>query len=387
MLKYFLNSETWNNKEISAIKKVLNSKNFTMGKKVLEFEKKFAKYLNRKYAVMTNSGSSANLIAIATFFYNNQKLKAGDEIIVPAIAWSTTYAPLQQYGLKLKIIDVNIKDLNLDFNILKQAITKKTKMIVAVNILGVPCALDKIKKLCIQKKIIFFEDNCESLGSEINGKKTGTFGDISTHSFFYSHHISTMEGGMAVTDNYKNYCILKNLRAHGWVRDLPVSKTNLNPDPKKKKIYKFLLPGYNLRPGEIHAAAGLEQMKKIKKMENYRIKNWKLFYSLFKDNKLFYIQETKHKNSSFAFTLILKEKNDNLKKRIFKLLEKNNVEYRMITGGCVTKHPYIKHFKYTIYKKLNIAEKAHQNGFFVGNSGTDLTKQIELLHKLLSKIK
>ena len=120
-------------------------------------------------------------------------------------------------------------------------------MIVVVNILGVPCELDKIRKLC-KKNIILFEDNCESLGSEINKKKTGTFGDISTHSFFYSHHISTMEGGMALTDDFETYCILKSIRAHGWTRDLPKSKKNLEIDEKKRNLYNFLYPGYNVRP-------------------------------------------------------------------------------------------------------------------------------------------
>ena len=209
MTFYPLNFSTWDKKENEALKKVIKSNYFTMGPKVEEFERKFASYLGRKYAVMTNSGSSANLISIASFFLKSKKLKSNDEVIVPAIGWSTTYSPLQQYGLNIKIVDVYLNDLNINFELLKKAITKKTKMIVVVNILGVPCKLEKIRNLCKKKNIILFEDNCESLGSEINNKKTGTFGDISTHSFFYSHHISTMEGGMALTDDFEIYCILK----------------------------------------------------------------------------------------------------------------------------------------------------------------------------------
>ena len=151
MTFYPLNFSTWDKKENLALKKVIKSNFFTMGSKVKEFEKKFANYLGRKYAVMTNSGSSANLISIASFFFKNKKLKYKDEVIVPAIGWSTTYSPLQQYGLKIKIVDVNLTDLNINFELLKKAITKKTKMIVVVNILGVPCELDKIRKLCKKK--------------------------------------------------------------------------------------------------------------------------------------------------------------------------------------------------------------------------------------------
>ncbi len=387
MTFYPLNFSTWDKKENLALKKVIKSNFFTMGSKVKEFEKKFANYLGRKYAVMTNSGSSANLISIASFFFKNKKLKYKDEVIVPAIGWSTTYSPLQQYGLKIKIVDVNLTDLNINFELLKKAITKKTKMIVVVNILGVPCELDKIRKLCKKKNIILFEDNCESLGSEINKKKTGTFGDISTHSFFYSHHISTMEGGMALTDDFETYCILKSIRAHGWARDLPKSKKNLEIDEKKRNLYKFLYPGYNVRPGELNAAVGLEQLKKLKYLERQRITNWELFYKLFKNSKLFHIQETSCKNSSFAFTLILKKSNVKLKEKIFKILKENKIEYRMITGGCITKHPYINHFDYEIFKSLPNANKAHKDGFFVGNAGIDLTKQIKKLHNLLENIR
>lgn len=387
MIHHPLNFSTWDKFENQALKKVIKSNFFTMGKKVESFERKFSEYLNRKYAVMVNSGSSANLVSVASFFFKKKnKLEYGDEVIVPAIGWSTTYSPLQQYGLKIKIVDVNLKDLNINFELLKKAVTSKTKMIVVVNILGVPCELDKIKKFCKTKNIYLFEDNCESLGSEIKKKKTGTFGDIATHSFFYSHHISTMEGGMVVTDDFETYSIIKSLRAHGWARDLPKSKKNLSIDPKKKNLYRFLLPGYNLRPGELHAAVGLEQIKKLKKLQNIRVKNWKLFSKLFKNNKTFHIQETKHLNSSFAFTLILKKSNKKLKKKIFKILSINNIEYRMITGGCITKHPYIKHFKYSIFKKLTIANKAHKDGFFVGNAGVDLSKQIYKLFKLIGNL-
>jgi CDP-6-deoxy-D-xylo-4-hexulose-3-dehydrase len=384
-MKYPLTFSTWNKKENLAIKRIVKSGFFSMGKNVAEFEKKFAKYLGRKYAVMVNSGSSANLLAISSFFYKKKnKLKTNDEVIVPAIAWSTTYSPLIQLGLKVKVVDVKIDDLNVDMDQLEKAITSKTKMIIGVSILGVPARLDKIKQFCKRKKIIFFEDNCESLGSKIGSKKTGTFGDISSHSFFYSHHISTMEGGMCVTDDYELYCIMLAMRAHGWTRELP----RINPLTSKKDdvAYNFVLPGYNLRPGEIHAAVGLEQIKKLDKLIRYRVKNWKLFYKLFKDDERFFVQKTKYFNSSFAFTLILKKSNKLFKQKIFKVLKQNNIAYRLITGGCFTKHPYAKYFKLKIHGKLTNSIKAHEDGFFVGNAGQDLTKEIYKLYSLLKNL-
>ena len=290
-----------------------------MGKNVNLFEKKFAKYLNRKFAVMVNSGSSANLLGLASLFYKkNKPLKRNDEVIVPAIAWSTTYSPMQQFGLKLKIVDVDLKDLNVDINKVISAITKKTKMIVGVSILGAPAELQKLRNICNKKKIYLFEDNCESLGAKIKNKKTGSFGDISTHSFFFSHHITAIEGGMIVTDNYELYCLMKSMRAHGWTRDLPKNNV-LNYNSKKGlyEQYNFILPGYNLRPTEISATAGIEQLKKLNKMINVRNKNLELFNKLFKNDERFIIQKSKYFSSSFSFPIIFKKKVSKSYKKIF----------------------------------------------------------------------
>lgn len=382
-----LTFSTWDKKEFKAINKIVRSNFFTMGKNVETFEKAFAKKLKRKYAVMVNSGSSANLIGYSSLLYKTKNfLKKGDEVLVPAIAWSTTYSPLKYLGVKIKIIDINLSNLNVDVKKLNQAISKKTKMIVSVSILGVPANLEEIEKVCKKRKLIFFNDNCESLGSKIKKRETGNFGDIATHSFFYSHHISTMEGGMCVTDDFELYCIMKSLRAHGWSRELPMK----NPFHKnKKKIeYNFILPGFNVRPGEIHAAIGLEQLKKLDKLIYYREKNWKLFYKLFKDDDRFYIQHNhnRNKNASFAFTLIIKDPKKINKQKIYKELNKNKIAYRLITGGCFTAHPYRKYFNYNVYNNLNNALKAHKDGFFIGNAGQDLTRQIVSFYQILKNI-
>ena len=388
MIKYPLIHSTWNKDEFEAINKVVKTGMFTMSKNVSEFEKKFAKYQGKKYGVMVNSGSSANLVSIASLFNKKKNpLKRGDEVIVPAVSWSTTYSPLQQLGLKIKLVDIELDTFNVDFKKLKKAVTKKTKLIVAVNLLGIPAELQKMKKLCKEKKILFFEDNCESLGAEINKKKTGSFGDLASHSFFFSHHICTMEGGMVVTDDFELYCLMKVLRAHGWSRDLPKK----NPLIKLKKNdfyeqYKFILPGFNVRPGEMHAAVGLVQLKKIDSLINMRIKNLKLFQKYFNNNDNFIIPKTKYKSSSFAFPMIIKNKDPKFKLKIFKELKKNKIDFRLVTGGCFTSQKYAKFFDYTVFENLRNSELLHNQGFFVGNASADLSKQIKKLHDVLSNI-
>ena len=217
-----LATSTWDDKEIAALNSVIESGMFSMGKHVAEFEAEFAEFVGSKYSVMVNSGSSANLLAVAALFFKKErKLKAGDEVIVPAVSWSTTYYPLQQYGLKLKFVDIDKDTLNLDLKQLESAITEKTKAIFAVNLLGNPIDYNKVESLIEGKDIYLLEDNCESLGATLNGKQAGTFGVMGTYSSFFSHHISTMEGGLIATDDEELYHILLSIRSHGWTRHLP----------------------------------------------------------------------------------------------------------------------------------------------------------------------
>jgi CDP-6-deoxy-D-xylo-4-hexulose-3-dehydrase len=202
MNNYPLATSTWDEKELQAIQSVINRDNYTMGNSVEQFEQDFAKFINRKYCVMVSSGSAANLIATAALFYTkNPMLKRGDEVIVPAVSWSTTYFPLQQYGLKLKFVDIDLETLNYDLKALKSAISDKTKMVMTVNLLGNPNDFDVINKIIKDKDIFILEDNCESMGAEYKGKQAGTFGVMGTFSTFFSHHMATMEGGFVTTDD------------------------------------------------------------------------------------------------------------------------------------------------------------------------------------------
>ena len=217
---YPLSSNSWNKEEAAVFQQVLEKGRFTMGDSVKEFETAFAYKFRVPNALMVSSGSMANLIALSAFFYKKERpLERGDEVIVPSISWATTYYPLQQLGLKLKFLDVELDTLNMDVSRLEEALTPKTRMVVAVSILGNPCALDILRTFCDKHELYLFEDNCESMGALLNGKLCGTFGDIGTFSTFFSHHISTMEGGIIVAKDEEIYHLAKSLRAHGWTRD------------------------------------------------------------------------------------------------------------------------------------------------------------------------
>ena len=380
-------SDSWNFREKQAIKNVIKKGRYTMGPYVSKFEKLFSKKFNRKYSIMVNSGSSANLLSIASLFYKKKNpLKAGDEVIVPALAWSTTYFPLIQYNLKIRLCDIDLNTLNYNIEDLKKKISKKTKLIVGVSILGNPARLDLLKKICKEKKIYLFEDNCESLGAKINNKLTGTFGELSTSSFFFSHHISTIEGGMITTDNRELYDICKSLRAHGWTRDLKNSKIFKKKNDEFYENYRFILPGYNVRPQEINGAIGIEQIKKFEKMINVRKRNAKLFTNLFKNDDRFIIQKETGSSSWFAFTLIANPKKIN-KLKIFKIFKKNKIDFRMITGGNIASHDVIKYLNIT-KADLNLpnANYVHKNGFFIGNHPRMIEKELKFLKKTLKDI-
>ena len=387
-MKYTLASSTWDEKELQAIQDVIKSDMFTMGKNVAKFEKDFAKFTGSKYAVMTSSGSTANLIATAALFYTkNPKLKRSDEVIVPAVSWSTTYYPLYQYGLKLKFVDVDLYTLNYDLEALKSAISDKTKMIMCVNLLGNPNDFDAIKEIIGGRDIILLEDNCESMGAEYKGKQAGTFGVMGTFSTFYSHHMATMEGGFVVTDDEELYHILLCLRAHGWTRNLP--KDNLvapKSDDWFSESFRFVLPGYNVRPVEMSGAIGIEQLKKLPMFLKHRRGNAKLFCEYCKNHPEFIMQKEIGSSSWFGFSLVIRPNSKLQRKDIIKKLEENGIEYRPIATGDFTQNVVIKYFDYEIHHELKNAKYIHEKGFFVGNHQFSISEQISLFKKVLDNL-
>lgn len=387
-MKYSLAESSWGQEEIEAIHKVIDGGRFTMGENVQRFEQNFAQKFGVKHALMTSSGSAANLVGIASlFFKEEQPLKRGDEVIVPSISWATTFYPLQQYGLKLKFLDVELETLNMDVLQLEKALTPRTRMVIGVNILGNPCALDVIKDFCDRRGLIFFEDNCESMGAELDGKPCGTFGDIGTFSSFFSHHISTMEGGILVTNDDELFHIAKSIRAHGWTRDLPPNTKVFDKGGDDFfEAYRFILPGYNARPLEISGAVGVEQLKKLDQMIDTRRKNAALFVRLFGSDDRFIIQRENGKSSWFSFTLILHPDLSISRDHISRGLRDAGIEFRIITGGNFLRHDVIQYFDYDCVGEIKNADIAHDRGFFVGNFPRDISKEIEYLRKVLEKL-
>lgn len=386
-MRYSLATSTWNQDEIEAIQEVIASNRFTMGEKVKQFEADSAQYFGSKFAVMTNSGSSANLLSVAAMIYHSKyKFNFGDEIIVPAVSWSTTYFPLNLYRLKLKFVDISLDSLNLDVDKLEEAIGPNTKCIYAVNLLGSSNNFDKLNKICLKHNLILLEDNCESMGATYNNQFTGTFGLSGSMSTFFSHHICTIEGGLILTDDEELYHILLSLRSHGWTRDLPKdSLIHQKSDNSFYELFRFILPGFNLRPTEISGALGIIQLKKLDDILLKRRENAKLFVELFGDSAEFYTQKPFGNSSWFGFSLILKPEFAGMRNKFVEYLSSNNIESRPIVAGNFVNNPVVRYMDHNIHGELTNAEYLDQNGLFVGNNHSDLNSELYYLRDICNK--
>lgn len=385
--KFPLATASWGKEETDAMQRVIASGMFTMGANVQAFERDFARYVGSQHCVMVNSGSSANLLIVAALFYTKNpklKLQHGDEVIVPAVSWSTTYYPLYQYGLKIKFVDIDLHTLNYDLDQLEQSITGKTRAIMAVNLLGNPNDFGRIKQIIGKRDIVLIEDNCESMGATYQGKQAGTFGVMGSFSSFFSHHISTMEGGLIVTDDEELYQILLSLRAHGWTRNLP--KHNLVCDDKSddpfEESFRFVLPGYNVRPLEMEGALGIEQVKRLPKMIEERRKNGKLLQAGLSNHPDVIIQQEIGESSWFGFSLVIRPGSKLTRKALVVKLNELDFECRPIVAGNFAKNEVVKYFDSEVHSTLKNAEHIDQNGLFVGNHHYPIPEAFAALAKL-----
>jgi len=388
-MKYPLATSTWDSDEKKAVYDVIESGMCTMSKNVQAFESDFARYVGSKYAVMVNSGSSANLVMTAALFYRKSgSLKAGDEVIVPAVSWPTTYYPLYQYGLKLKFVDIDKRTLNYDLEKLADAITDKTRLLMVVNLLGNPNDFNAIQKIIGGRDIVLIEDNCESLGATYKGKHAGTFGIMGSYSTFFSHHMSTMEGGVVVTDDEELYHILLCLRAHGWTRNLPKENlvSGVKSDDPFEESFKFMLPGYNVRPLEVEGAIGVQQLKKLPGFIDHRRRNAEIFQKYFSSNPYFSIQQEIGNSSWFGFAIVLNDKSPVTRKELATSLLNANIECRPIVAGNFAKNPVMKFMDYSIASNLDNADIVDANGLFIGNHQYDLQKELAYFDEITRKI-
>lgn len=386
MRKLPLSASTWDNAEFHAILEVLKSGKYTMGETVEKFESEFATYSGTNYAVMFNSGSSANLALLYSLKYSKTfSIPEGSQVVVPAVSWSTTYYPVSQAGFELRFVDVDKSTLNLDIGEVEQAITDRTRAILAVNLLGNPADLVGLQKLADKYDLLLIEDNCESLGAELNGKKAGTFGLAGTYSFFFSHHICTMEGGMVTTNSLELSQYLKSIRAHGWTRGLPRDNlVHALSGDEWEDLYRFVLPGFNLRPLEIEAAAGIAQLQKFPNFLSVRRANAKKFQECFKSLNGVSMQKENGDSSWFGFSLLLEGHLGGRRLDVLSKLREHGVETRPIVAGNFVRNPVISHLRHSIFGSLKSADYIHENGFFFGNHHFDVQEELQELANLMS---
>ena len=387
-INYPLAVDNWDSSEKNAIQQVIDSGRFTMGKYVREFEANICSYFGNKNTIMVNSGSSANFVMLTALkIMHGKNWGSKAEIIVPAISWSTTYTPLYYLGLKPVFVDVNVTDLSMNVELVRNAINENTVAIFAVNILGQPAQLNELRTLCSVAGIQLLEDNCESLGAKIDGKFTGTFGLAGSHSSFFSHHISTMEGGWIITDDDEFADICRSLRAHGWTRETSqeFNRGKVTGDAFQD-LFHFVLPGLNFRPLEIEAAAGIAQLKKFEQMLKVRRENAAVFQELFGQSDRFEIQSGDGESSWFAFSLILKGRLAGKRADVARILKENGIECRPIIAGNFTKQPVNDFLMGRISGSLEIADLIHSNGMYIGNHPYPLIDELKYTHQILNSI-
>lgn len=352
----------WDEAEVAAIDRVLASEKFTMGPEVAAFEAELAAFHGRKHCVAVNSGSSANLIALAALFHvKDRPLKRGDKVIVPALAWSTTFAPLVQYGLDLVLVDCD-DGWNADLYG-KLNTPDGVRLVVGCSILGNPAALEGWKTAAGVLDAYFINDDCESLGARVAGATTGSLGLIATESFFYSHQVSAIEGGAILTDYDELADICRILRAHGWTRDV-------KPAATFDDEYNFVAFGYNVRPLEMHAAIAREQLKKLPTFINERLANMGLFRRLTEGLP---IAHPTMNGEPSPFGLHFEVDDRATRGRLATALRAAGIDCRLPTGGSFTRHAYGKPWA---SQETPRADLVHDTGLFLGNGPLDLTEQI-----------
>ena len=384
-MEYLLCDNPWGKEEIQAINDVIETGMYSMSKFVAEYEKKFAEHFGTKYAVMVSSGSAANLLGIATLVYSG-RLPRGSEVIVPAVSWSTTYFPLEQFGMKLVFVDIDKDTLNIDVEKVKAAVTPDTKMIFAVNLLGNSNDYDELQKICDEHDLILAEDNCESLGAKYNGKYLGTIGVIGTYSTFYSHHMCTMEGGVTVTDDKELYEYMLAIRAHGWTRNLPADSTiyKKKEDPFYES-FNFIVPGFNLRPLEMEGAIGLKQLQKIDGMLENRRENAAYYIERMKEFPEIRLQKEVGESSWFGFSMVMTGSLAGRRGELVKALREANIECRPIVAGNFTRNEVIKYFDCVIPEELPNADEIHEQGMFIGNHSQINRAEVDYFIDILRK--
>ncbi len=367
-----LNIPSYNWEEVYEAIESLLSTYVTMGKKVKEFEAMFARYIGVRHAIMVNSGSSANLLALSilTNPLIQNPIKPGDEIITPAVTWITTVFPIINCGAVPVLVDVDLETFNLNVEQVEKAITNKTKAIMLVHLLGNPCNMSGIMEIARRNNLSVIEDACEAHGAEFKGQKVGSFGDLATFSFFFTHHISTIEGGMVITNNDEYAELARTLRVFGWIRDLKakdeIAKRYKDIDPR----FLFINTGYNFRPTEIQGAFGIHQIKKLDKFIGIRRENARFWAeNLKKYSDYLWLHEEREgtKHVWFSYPMTVNPAAPFTRRELVDFLESKGVETRPIMAGNIDEQPAMRHFPYRKMGDLPNSRLVMRNSFLFGN--------------------
>ena len=369
---YPLIENPYRNKDILEAIKILKSKRLTIGPKTDQFQKYFSKKLKSKFSLMVNSGSSANLLALQCLInpYRKKRLKPGDEVLIPSLCWSTSLWPIIQSGLKPKFVDIDLETLNINLNDLKKKISKKTKALLIVHVLGNCADMTKLMQIIKKHKLILIEDTCESLGTKFKNKYLGTFGDFSSFSFYSSHQISSGEGGMICCKSNEDHEIIKSLRAHGWSRGLKNERKIASANKHLDSRFIFYNSGFNLRSTDVAASIGLNQFKDLDKFIKLRSGNRIKILRYLKNNKKieknikFFEPNTHVKASWFGIPILLSKKVNRVK--FLNKIENLGVETRPIISGNFLKQPSIKKYNLLQNSKFINSDIVNKHGFFIG---------------------
>ena len=375
--------------DMFAATKLFKQKNpiLTQSKNVNNFEKKWSKWLGVKYTVFVNSGSSANFLTMSALklLYNK------NEIIVPTLTWVSDINSVIQNSFKPIFVDINPKNLCMSEDQIIKNVNSKTLAVFMTHVQGFNGLSQRLISFLKRKKILLIEDVCESHGATFNKKKLGTFGKISNFSFYYAHHISTIEGGAVCTNDKKIYEIIRILRSHGMVRESNnknFEKKMIKKFPSLSPKFIFLYPGYNFRNNEVGAVIGLNQLKSLNKNNEKRKKNFKLFLKLIDKSK--YRTDFDIKGScNYAFPVILKTKKMKKRDNFEKVLLVNKIEFRRgnAGGGNQLRQPYLKRFVKGInFNNFKEVDHIHFFGYYIGNYPSLTNKKIKQVCKILNSI-
>ena len=376
--------------DIDSVIKFLRKKNviLTQSNNVRKFELLWSKWLGVKYSVFVNSGSSANLLSMAVL----KELYGNGEIIVPSLTWVSDIASVIQTGHKPVFVDINLNNLSMNIDQVVDSITKKTKAVFITHAQGFNGLNNKLLNILKKKKIYLVEDVCESHGATYNKKRLGSYGIMSNFSFYYAHHMSTIEGGMVCTNNKKIYETLRMLRSHGMVREMSDNKFKNKyrfEYPNLHKEFIFAMPAYNVRATELNAVLGINQLKSLNKNILKRNTNHKIFLDNIDKDK-FFTDFDLNGSSNYSFNLVLKKPDKEFANRLMKGMKKAGIEFRRGSagGGNQLRQPYLKKFvNKNYYKKFKITEFIHFFGFYIGNYPELSKKNIIYICKKINSIK